>query len=80
MNKKSRNNRANQMNPNNPEYWRSRGLQVPRRNKVKVIVKKSHPKGNLGFACKLCGRRGKLSACNNSCYMFCEYCRGIFRV
>lgn len=43
MNKKARDNRANQMNPNNPAYYKSRmGNAVRRKTKVIVVHKHHH--------------------------------------
>lgn len=79
MNKKARDNRANQMNPNNPAYYKSRqGNKSVSRTQV-IHHHHNHGRGNQGFACKLCGKRGKLTHAYLD-YMRCGYCWGTFRV
>ena len=74
MNKKARDNRSKQMNPNNVLYYKSRMGNVKKH--------KPRSRGNLGFACKLCGRAGKLTCEYNSFDkgMRCGYCDGWYRV
>ena len=82
MDKKSRDNRANQMNPNNPAYYKSRQGSTSK-PQVKVVHHvSSHSGGNQGFACRLCGKKGKLSSTGRSVgsevLMRCGYCNGTF--
>ncbi len=84
MDKKSRDNRSNQLNPNNPAYYKSR-----EGNGQKVIVVKQKPRStnsNVGFACPLCGKRGNFKAIYTGWdwdgdynTMKCGYCGGQFK-
>ena len=79
MNKKARDNRANQLNPNNPAYYKSRQGNQPK-SKTKVVHHHHHHNhggSNQGFACKRCGKRGKLTAIGYG-WMRCGYCGGEF--
>ena len=77
MDKKARDNRANQLNPNNPAYYKSRmgntkkssggGKKVS--HSSTTIVHHHHHNNtsspvntNIGFRCKLCGKAGRLTA------------------
>ena len=86
MNKNDRDNRANQMNPNNPKYWKSRGYasgkpsgKSKNRPQTKtVIIRESRPR-NAGYACPICGRRGALTALDSYGFqMQCGWCNGRF--
>ena len=80
MNKKARDNRANQLNPNNPAYYKSRQGNQPKATTKIVHHHHHHNHGgdNQGFACKLCGKRGKLTASAFHNKMRCGYCGGYF--
>ncbi len=80
MNKKARDNRANQLNPNNPAYYKSRqGSNSKGKIKTKVVHHHHHHgDNNLGFKCKCCGKAGKLIS-DGYGWMRCLYCMGIFR-
>ena len=81
MNKKARDNRANQMNPNNPAYYKSRQGNQPK-SKTKVIHHHHHHNhggNNQGFACPRCGKYGKIHVVPGySTYMSCGFCGGKF--
>ena len=68
MNKQQRDLRSKQMNPNNALYYKSRMGNKKR--------SRPHPRGNLGFKCKLCGRAGKLTSSGS--WMDCGYCGGYY--
>ena len=59
MNKKARDNRANQMNPNNIAYYKSRmgNFSAP---KTKVVHHHHHHHNGKAFTCPFCGRQGTL--------------------
>ena len=82
MNKKAIDNRANQLNPNNPAYYKSRqGSNSKGKTKTKVVHHHHHHHhgdNNLGFKCKCCGKAGKLISLGNGRIM-CLYCTEIFR-
>ena len=81
MNKKARDNRANQMNPNNPAYYKSRQGNK-QKTKTKVVHHHhhhNHGSKNQGFACPCCGKRGKLSAWSFvGGDMYCGHCGSTF--
>lgn len=81
MNKKARDNRANQMNPNNPAYYKSRqGSNSKGKSKTKVVHHHHHHNKNNGFRCKCCGKAGKLYSVGTDSWgytiMACGYCGG----
>ena len=80
MNKKARDNRANQMNPNNPAYYKSRqGNHSNGKSKTKVVHHHHHHgNNNMGFRCECCGKAGALTAAGYG-WMRCGYCGGIFK-
>ena len=84
MNKKARDNRANQMNSNNPAYYKSRqGSNSKGKSKTKVVHHHHHHNNNknIGFRCKCCGKAGKLYSVDDRCgwsIMRCGYCGGQF--
>ena len=86
MDKKARDNRANQLNPNNPAYHKSRtggakkhsGGSKKSRNKTTIVHHHHHGGNNAGFRCKCCGKAGKLTSIYGSSYMRCGFCGGSF--
>ena len=82
MNKKARDNRANQLNPNNPAYYKSRsGNKKKHSSGGSTVVHHHHHHGggnNIGFRCQCCGKAGKLRSAYGSSYMTCGYCGGSF--
>lgn len=82
MNKKQRDNRANQLNPNNPAYYMSRQISYKNKSKThtKTVVQHHHHHDlqNLGKPCKICGRRGRIVASGH--YAGCGYCGGIWAI
>lgn len=81
MNKKARDNRANQMNPNNPAYYKSRqGNKSKNKNQVVHHHHHHHHGGNnQGFACPHCGKRGRIHVVPGyNYYMHCGFCGGNF--
>ena len=84
MDKKSRDNRANQLNPNNPLYYKSRGSKTAQPKKsASPHPAKNTNSGNKGKPCKLCGKAGKLrctDTISSEARMVCGYCGGSFWV
>ena len=78
MNKKARDNRANQMNPNNPAYYKSRQGNKKKTNVVHHHHHHHHGGKNQGFACKVCGKRGKISSVYGTSWVRCGYCGAEF--
>lgn len=82
MNKKARDNRANQMNPNNPAYYKSRQGNK-QKTKTKVVHHHHHHNhggNNQGFACPCCGKRGSLMSSDYYVgYMHCGHCGSEFK-
>lgn len=96
MDKKARDNRANQLNPNNEAYYKSR-MGNKNSNKSKTNSQKNHqqnhstkvyhnhyhqskPDNNLGRRCPLCGRAGKLTVGMFGYKMHCGYCGGSYKI
>ena len=82
MNKKARDNRANQMNPNNKAYWKSRSNNYSNNRSRSNNYSNRTRSGNLGKPCRICGRRGKLEvhftgvSWEAKYYVKCGYCGG----
>lgn len=75
MNKKQRDNRANQLNPNNKAYYQSRQSNQKKKGAGQNVVHHHHhDSNNLGKPCKICGRRGKIRA--GYYFAHCDYCGG----
>ena len=63
-------------------FYKSKGLNIPKYCKS-CRGKKSEPRGNQGFACKLCGKRGGLTYDGygfGSRWMRCKFCGGHFDI
>lgn len=60
------------------QFYKSKGLNVPKYCKS-CRGQKSAPKGNQGFVCKLCGKRGGLYY-DGGGTMGCRFCGGWFYV
>ena len=93
MTKSQRDNRANQLNPNNIAYYKSRmastspnksnnksaNKNIHNNKTVKNVtnVYHTHTQNNLGYKCPLCGRAGGLETAMFG-KMRCKHCGGKF--
>lgn len=80
-------NRANQLNPNNPAYYKSRMGNTPQkhnnnRNNQKTVVLHHHhnhydqkPVGGQTRVCPICGAAGNVSFVKNSCKQYVRLIR-----